>query len=97
MRLKPDDILQEGDLIHWNDGSAPWPVKESIGQPVSILNASEESWVAYAERPGLSDAEKIKMLREALEDINEFGSMFQGVAIDNICNIARAALDATKE
>jgi hypothetical protein len=92
MRLKPDDVLQKGDVIHFGHNDT-LVVDGLAGEHVG------EMAPAYVERPSsMSDADKVRVLREALEHIqnccDKHGSKV-GWYYD-FGEYARAALSATE-
>jgi hypothetical protein len=106
MILKPDDVLQKGDVITWQDGTSIVVSDWLIGKPLKNITTG----LARAERPSLSDADKVRVLREALEHVagranhniphyaygdNEAGCDL-AMRLDHILDDARAALSATE-
>jgi hypothetical protein len=110
MILKPDDILQKGDIVHF-DINDTMVIDGLAGEAVWTLFSVEDS-LAYVERPGPDLAEQVRILRERLDELcvseehyrymhDHFGegALETGRAWDNMRHSgdrSRAALAATK-
>jgi hypothetical protein len=101
MILGKDDILQKGDLIHYkNSVIKADPLPEN---PTSVKDMGAFNDFLYVERPDPTPdlAAQVKILREALENIENihFGAYKDantGEEAAYMRKLARAALAATK-
>ena len=111
MILKPNDVLQEGDVIHFkNEIWGGIPVGYSIGMQVSETSFFQHrDQFDYVERPDPEPdfREHVRILREALGGvlldlemqatlILNAGDPQHGYHLRDLANQLRAALDATK-
>jgi hypothetical protein len=103
MILKPDDILQKGDIIHFSDGGIDVMRGDSMGLNMKVGRLA--SCIAYVERPdpveplGYEELmERIKLLRDALKKcqvvINRTNDWDSAVA--DAYNTAHEVLEATR-
>jgi hypothetical protein len=104
MILKPDDILQVGDLIHFDTGEVQAMTEGSIGLDLPVRELSKTA-IPFVERPDPAPdlAEQVRILREMLEittkELEAWEALYpQLYAIHdkNVAKNARAALAATK-
>jgi hypothetical protein len=99
MRLKPDDILQKGDLAHWKEmetiplGDAWCDGKHNV-QDFSRMVSDNFTFIERPD-PVMSDAEKICILRETCKAVLSALESHQAYDKDMRPEL-RAALEATK-
>jgi hypothetical protein len=100
--LKPDDVLKVGDIIHYYSDDHTCAIGGyGAGFMRKVWLTGRED-VAYVERPDsdspdpvMSDADKVKVLREALELVTKDTYQRQMLSVITVEKID-AALDATK-
>ena len=98
MRLKPDDTLQEGDVIHFNDGDVWRDLGEKgiAGRSIKYLaeHILATGVIDYVERPDPEPdlRERVGILRDMLKR----ASMYVVGENDDLYNEVVAILETTK-